>query len=271
MASFGHLGWLHASADGAEVTLFDPGRTSRVVEELDNPQLQTPSIFFFIGRKAKKTALEELFPENNIAKGNQEGIATLRLDNSSRYSNNPIFFAESDPFSPKPLGSNVRSCHEGQFLRLTWSHSVPKTQLSNHFHARLFFLFTDVLCIFAEDFLCFENVVNRLKDWAVAGSGSNPGKLRPRVVIVKRGDECSQSPTYDLLQVEDTQQSLDLKVLRKFYSSVTVLHLAGERISPLARFRRLKELLWRNMDEMRQLRQKNRCLYSAVHFRGFFS
>jgi hypothetical protein len=105
--------------------------------------------------------------------------------------------------------------------------------LSNHLHA-LIHRRTLYLCerslVFRE---CCESAERLGRGWQRFQSG----KLRPRVVIGKREDECSPSPTYDLLQVEDTQQSLDPKVLRNFYSSVTVLHLAGERISPLARFR----------------------------------
>ena len=111
-------------------------------------------------------------------------------------------------------------------------------------HSRLFCLFADVLCIFAEDFINLESVVDRLRTWAAADSGSSLFmQTRLRVVIVKRGDETSSSPTYDLLEMEDYQFSLQQKVLRNFYSSITVLHLADEQISPLARFRRLHELL----------------------------
>lgn len=83
--------------------------------------------------------------------------------------------------------------------------------------------------------------MDRLRTWAIAGGGSN--LPQPSFVIVKRGGEASASPTHDLLEMQDILCNLDQKVLKSFYSSIKVLHLAGEQISPLARFRRLKELL----------------------------
>ena len=89
-------------------------------------------------------------------------------------------------------------------------------------------------------------------------------------MIVTRGGGASGSPTYDLLDLHEVQLSLDLKVLKDFYSSIKVLQLANEQISPLARFRRLKELLWRQIDEMRNIRLCHRRLYSAIHLDKFF-
>lgn len=273
MASCGHLAWLHVTSTnhGKEVTLFNPGRMTQVVGELTNPETQQPSVLLFIGRKAKKIALGKLFLENNIPKGHHDGFATLRVDNASLYSGCPVLFAESDPFTAIPSTANTFSCHETEPFRLKWAKAIPVDELYNIVYARLLIPFADVLCIFADDFVDFESVVDRLESWAAAGSASNLSEhIRPRVVIVKRGEEASPSPTYDFLEMQDLRFSLNRKVLKKFYSSITVLHLADEQISPLARFRRLKELLWRNMDEMRQVRQRNRCLYSAVHLAEFF-
>lgn len=58
--------------------------------------------------------------------------------------------------------------------------------------------------------------------------------------------------------------------LAEYYSSNTVLHLADQQISSLARHRRLKELILRRADEMQRLGLFHRCLYSALHFNRFF-
>ncbi len=111
-------------------------------------------------------------------------------------------------------------------------------------HARIFCPFSDVLCIFADDFLNFQSVVNRLKIWAIAGAESSPfEQARSSVVIVKRDGEASASSTHDLLEMQDMQFSLNQKVLKDFYSFIKILHLADEQISSLTRFRRLKKLL----------------------------
>ncbi len=263
-----HLEWLHV-AGGKEVALINPGRLARVIGELTNPATQQPSVLLFIGRKAKTQALRELFP-NHIKKGRNDGIATLRIDNTSLYSDHPVLFAESDPSATVASNPNA-SCHESESFPIRWANTMTLHNAYDILHTRILCPFSDVLCIFADDFPNFNSVVDRLKTWAVAGGGSSPLEhVRPSVVIVKRGGGASASPTHDLLEMQDVQFSLDQKVLKDSYSSIKVLHLADEQISPLARFRRLKELLWRQMDEMRNVRLRSRCLYSAVHLNKFF-
>ena len=263
-----HIEWLHV-VGGKEVALIDPGRLTRVVGEMTNPAMQQPSILLFIGRKAKTQALRELFP-NHIKKGRNDGIATLRIDNTSLYSDHPVLFAESDPSATVASTFNA-SCHESESLPIRWANATTAHEVYDILHARLLCPFSDVICVFADDFPNFNSVVNRLKTWAVAGGGTNPvERARPSVVIVKRGAGPSASPTHDLLEIQDVKFSLDQKALKDSYSSIKVLHLADQQISPLARFRRLKELLWRQMDEVRDLRWRCRCLYSAVHLKKFF-
>ena len=143
--------------------------------------------------------------------------------------------------------------------------------LYNVLHARFFSLFLNVVCVFADDFANFDHTIQLLKSWASAGSASiHFDKIRPRVVIVRCRDAASPSFTYDLLRIDDLQQGLQTRSLKEFFSSIKVLHLATEQLSPLARFRRLNELLWKEMDEMRQARQDLGCLYSAEHITRFF-
>ena len=268
MAICKHLEWLLVTG-GQEVALINSGRLTRIVGELTNPATQQPSVLLFIGRRAKHQALRELFP-NHIKKGRNDGIATLRIDNTSLYSDNPVLFAESDPSATVPSTLNS-SCHESKSFPIRWANATTVHDVYDILHARILCPFSDVLCIFAGDFPNFKSVVDRLKTWAVAGGGSSPfERVRPRVVIVRQGHEASASPTHDLLEMQDVQWSLDQKVLKDFYSSIKVLHLADEQISPLARFRRLKELLWRQMDEMRNVRLRYQCLYSAVHLDKLF-
>ena len=270
MASCEHLAWLQAIGIN-ELRLLDPGRTSQLVRELKDPANQRPSLMLFVGREAKDLALRELFPDNNFKKHSCEGVATLRIDNASIYSDHPILFAESRPSHAIPLAADDSRLCETDSFPIQWADDTTVQQLSNVLHARLFCLFADVVCVFADDFADFDETVQRLKSWAAAGSASvHFDKIRPRVVVVRRGDAASPSPTYDLLELDDLQQGLQDRSLMEFFSSIKVLHLAAEQLSPLARFRRVKELLWREMDEMRHARQNLGCLYSAEHTARFF-
>ena len=93
---------------------------------------------------------------------------------------------------------------------------------------------------------------------------------RPKAIIVKQGAGPGPSPTYELLESEYLQYNLSQPDIVAFFSSVTVLHLADEQISSLARHRPLKELIQRQTDELRYTKQSIGCLFSALHLSWYF-
>ena len=266
-----HTGWLNFTS-AEEPILWDTGRLSRILLELANPTNQRPSLLLFVGRKAKDNALRELFPCNNFQRAKRDGIATLTADTLSLQSQFPILFAESDPWAGSVSQHAVTAqCHENTPFPIRWTLHAPQN-LSDLIHARLLCLFVDVLCIFADDFCDFEDVVSRLRAWAACGRPSSQFNMaRPRVIIIRQGVGPGPSPTYDFLQSEHLHYNLSPAEVGDFFSSITVLHLANERISSLARHRRLKELIQRQTDEMRHVKQTIGCLFSAVHLNCFFT
>ena len=266
-----HTGWLDFTS-AEEPILWDTGRLSRILLELANPINQRPSLLLFVGRKAKDNALRELFPCNNFQRAKRDGIATLTADTLSLQSQFPVLFAESDPLAGSNLQHAVTAqCHENIPLPIHWRLHTPQS-LSDFIHARLLCLFVDVLCIFADDFCDFEDVVNRLRAWAACERASTQFNMaRPRVIIIRQGVDPGPSPTYDCLQSENLHYSLSPAEVGGFFSSISVLHLANEQISSLARHRRLKELIQRQTDEMRHVKQTMGCLFSAVHLNCFFT
>lgn len=266
MARCEHLSWLQIS--GTQQHIFhDEGRLGRILLDLTNPIHQRPSVLFFVGRKAKNVALRELFPYNNIVKARQDGVANLRIDTTTTNSDYPILFADSDTSQDVPPQIVDCRCHEFHSYSVRCK-STAACALVDLVHARLFFLFADVICIFADDFLSLQDMVCRLKNWATAGRVSvSPHSPRPKLVIVIRGDE---STTYNILLARDLEFDLSQGDIEFFFSSVVVLYLEDGQLSSLARHRRLKEVLLRQADEMRHARQDLQCLYSAIHLNRFF-
>ena len=148
--------------NGKEIALINPGRLARIIGELTNPTIQQPSILLFIGQKAKTQALGELFP-NQTKKGRHDGIATLRIDNTSLYSNYPVLFADSYP-STIIVSTLDISCHETESFPLRWTNAITVHDIYNILHARIFCPFSDVLCIFADDFPDLSSILDRLRD-----------------------------------------------------------------------------------------------------------
>ena len=228
-------------------------------------------MLFFVGRKAKDTALHELFPWNNVKKSPRDGVASLRVDNLSLQASFPLFFAESDPQRGCVTDEDTSvSCHETSAFPCHWQLTANQN-LFDVIHARIFCLFADVLCLFVDDFHDLEDVVARLGAWAALGRASAQLPMaRPRVVLVKKGAEPGPSQTYDLLESEYLRNHPSRPDLAAAFSSITVLDLADEQISPLSRYRPLKELIHRHADEARHLKQSLGCLYSALHLSCFF-
>ena len=266
-----HHTWLQI-LDAKEPAFCDTGRLARLLPELQDPARQEPTLIFFIGRKAKDEALRALFPWNNVRKGGRDGVASLRVDTTTIQSRHPVLFAESDPSSSATSHSEtLLSCHKSKTFPIQWDTRVFSS-LFDLLHGRLFCMFADVLCIFADDFESFESVVARLKAWTAFGKPSDQMKnVRPSVIIVKKGKGSSPSATYDLLERLDVELSLLQQEFVEFFSAIIVLHLADEQISSISRHRRLKELIRRQVATQRQLRQSHGCSYSAIHLSHFFT
>ena len=137
--------------------------------------------------------------------------------------------------------------------------------------AWIFCLFSDVLCIFTDDFTDFDSVVNCLKIWVIAEAELSLSKqIWLSIIIVKHSDEVSASSIYDLLKMQNIQFILNQEVLKNFYSFIKILSLADEQIFLLTHFWQLKKLLWRQMNKMQNVWLHYQCLYSAVHLNKFF-
>jgi len=137
-------------------------------------------------------------------------------------------------------------------------------------YARLVALFSHVICIFTNDFGGLDNVTKFLTDWIKAGNPSSlPISLRPRVIVVT-GEE--EAVTHDVLAVEGLRQGLqnDYDARISAFSSISIMYLAGEHVLPLARHRRLKELLLSEIELSRMERIEQRAHFTAIHFEAFF-
>ncbi|KAI9732137.1 MAG: hypothetical protein M1834_004233 [Cirrosporium novae-zelandiae] len=267
MTSCPHTSWLRISS-GARAGLVNEARLARLVHSLNNPSSQFPRIVFFIGKGKKEIALKELFPENNIGRRQSQGIANLRLDYSTSNSNYPIFFADAVPFPQVRDVQNTFNCHERTIVPISWpgycSHSIPDI-----IFARLFFLFTDVLCLFADDYGGFEAVAQHLKIWASIHSASDlPLPLRPKVIVITSNSY--GSTTHLMLKENEFRHSLQQPDLSQSFSSIKLVSLPGKHLSSLARHRRLKEIILNDLDDARETRLQHQFLFSALHLEAFF-
>ena len=127
----------------------------------------------------------------------------------------------------------------------------------NRIYSLLLFPFTDVLYLFAEDFLSLEEVSNLLYRWAE--QGQELAISRPHIIIV----------TTQTINSVDFIKSL-LDVLKSF-SSVTIMALLDAvKVLLTARYFPLKDTLLQEADFARQAKITEQTLFSVTHLRAFF-
>lgn len=269
MASCDHIACLRhvENAKTGEIVLEDPGRFRRVIDELPRPDQQTPLTTLFLGTRAKDAALKQIFMQNNIGRRGESGNINLRVETVSSTSPCPLFILDSNPFA---LNQSERShvlCHETVSYTTRWTPDV--STVLDILYSRFLFLFSDTVCVFADDFACLDDVLLRLMIWARIGSAAQPThKVRPRLLIIISENRCMQGTEYDRFQAT-LRSGLDAELAETF-SAIKIFHLAGEYLSPLARHQRLRDEIRSQNNEMLRLRQDSRSLFSASHLSAFF-
>jgi len=189
------------------------------------------------------------------------------VETDSFATDSPLTFADRNPFAGtysycEPAHS---LCHKSVLHSMSW-HTGRQSIIIDILYARLFFVFSDVVYIFADDFSSLGDILLRLFSWIDIGSASSlPAAIRPQLVIVITEVNNLQLDEF-LLTVHTSIQSR----LADSFSSVRIFRLAGNSLSPLARYQRLREDIHLQSEESQNLRCQDHCLFSAVHLDALF-
>ena len=103
--------------------------------------------------------------------------------------------------------------------------------MKNLLYSCLAFLFSDVICIFADDIEDLESVTSYISHWIKIGSASSFSRnVRSRVVIVQTED--SMTVTQSVLDLKELQFRLKVENKKNrecVYSAIILLHFHVER------------------------------------------
>jgi hypothetical protein len=137
---------------------------------------------------------------------------------------------------------------------------------------RLLFLFTDVICLFADDVGGLDGVKTLLTRWATIGSASSlPSTVRPRLLVISQEDH--SSATFNLLDRENFRYDLLHSTgteLSRTFASIKAIVLPGQHLSPAARHRRLREEIAKECDRARESRTAASVAFSGTHQNALF-
>jgi hypothetical protein len=266
--SCSHIAWLRVVKNEAtgEMFLEETGRLEQVISEMPNPCQQRPRVVHFIGKRLKHQALRNVFPLNNIERRYERDNINLRADTASLGSDSPLIFVDSNPFA-NYHHRQPALCHESTFHSVKWN-SEPHN-IIDILYSRLFFMFCDVVCLFADDFPSLEVLTLRLLSWVEISTSSDlPLSTRPRLMII-----VSEDGPISHARLEEFAMTIYSALEGKSsntFSKVKIFRLAGEYLSPIARFQRLRDEIRNESHESQSIKQMGRCLFSTVHLNGFF-
>jgi hypothetical protein len=271
MALCAHQYWLRVHQGETGVGLQHTNRLHHISTLLPNPVKQRPSLLFFLGKQFKGRVLRVLYPGNTISSCRKYGIANICLHPTTRKDEHPILIADNCPNSTQVKLRGKDTCHETINHPVAWldeSDQQKQQHLADHVLARLFSLFIDVLCLFAQDCGGLDGVVDMLAGWTAIGSASSlPGTVRPRLVVVT-------SIPGDIFASEALQFRLRVLSDRKFsesFSSLNVVNVLGIGRTPShEHFSGLAEALQHETHLIRAEKVNCHTLFSMIHITEFF-
>ncbi|KAI9035013.1 patatin-like phospholipase family protein [Aspergillus affinis] len=256
--------WLGLERENGAWNLTDHNTMRQIINEIDDPTSQYPSIQLFLGQNTKMQALRSLFPCNNIGRHQKDGFARMHLSGGA--SSYPIFFVEC---------SRVQETDPSQPLKVsTYRHHLPNTRrhscqdVQALLYRCLLLPLVDTVCLFAADFGSIRRVQSLLGLWSQTSMVDIDGQghhLRPRLVVVltEEGDKESE--------VNATVTELWATAVPNLVASVSIVDLRNRsHLSSLSRFEPLRRHLSLELDEARAARTKAHLLFSATHMEWIF-
>ncbi|KFY11829.1 hypothetical protein V491_07045 [Pseudogymnoascus sp. VKM F-3775] len=218
----------------------------------------------------KSKALRSLYPQSAISTCRKFGIVNICIDSTTENEEHPVLLAESVPNYAQAKSRGKQTCHEASNHPVAWpSLEIPRRQeFIDHVQARLLSLFTDVICLFAQDYGGLDAVAETLITWATIGPASNlEHPIRPRLLIVANisGNHFASEAL-----------RLQLKVLSHpgfsdSFSSLNVINVLGvSGHTPRGHFSAFEQVLKEEIRLQRAARINTHTLFSMVHIAAFF-
>ena len=259
-----HCQWIDISQRDVDFIISSVARFEHVLREVPNPNIQFPSISYFIGKKAKVSALQALFPENNITRRQAHGIGNLHMDSNTSSSCYPMLFADCTPGAEciNQVGLWTGYHELKQFRLGSWvTRSIAKSSLIDQLQAQLLFLFTNVICIFADD---VDPATGELiKKWIEIPSLVQTGP-KPRLLIVSQVSRKG-------FELDDILSSEGSPSFQTHFASIKHIYLfQPSQLSTLTIYQSLREGVLRELDSSRHSRLAQGRLFSAAHLNAFF-
>lgn len=257
--------WLHlAGSDDPSVYAYD--RLDQIFSSIPAPEQQHPRLVHFLGKRQKHLALKNIFPHNNFGRWRSRCSVDLRIDTPSIDTSRPLLISDSDiGLSPH---NTPRYHYDSNYQKspLRWyTKELSHADVNDTLQARVVFPFADLICIFVDDFPNLDSVAQKLLRWSLLKASSFRNEVvLPRLLLIAA--QLVSRDDFAGFAVGDQAGSL-----HRAFSSIEVFHLGDESLSPVARYRRLRETVQAQTMEALDDRRQRHQAFSAVHLSALFT
>ncbi|KAL4899393.1 hypothetical protein BDW74DRAFT_189395 [Aspergillus multicolor] len=261
-----HTPWLELYSSNGVSHVAYGSRLKQLVGELPQPSSVFPQLVFLMGRRQKDRALRQLC--RSKYRKTAKGIG-LRSDTRTLHCLHPRFFADCDPTSRElpERREAISNCHPETVFTL--ESYLDKDLCQDVILTKLLFLFTDVVCIFADDVGGVDGACQLLETWIKFGTASAlPAAVRPKIIIV----DSHMNPEDASLVKEDLLIQLTAcgKPFFEVFGDLEIFCLPPESHSPDALFRGLGREITYQLQNARTVRERHKSMFHATHLNGFF-
>jgi hypothetical protein len=256
--------WLKFVHHGeSEAAISYSGRMAQLVSEMSRKDSQYPSLAFFLGKKTKDDALQQLFPRDHCRQNRRAASGTvinLQLDRSSAHSRHPLLFADCNPsLRPGYEWDEKPSSAMRKFYPWAPPPSTTRLDLLEDILARLLFRFTDVICLFADDCGGLRGARSLLSVWAKRNKQRTASLWRPHVVVASRPSSVEDEKIISSALRDDCD-------LEQAFTSIAMVAIPVEGDD----YSGLSEHLSHTLVLAREERASASVLFSAHHANIFF-
>jgi hypothetical protein len=284
--------WINLSVRRHEILIQEHHRPLFDMEKKFS--MEYPQMFMFIGGKEKTDCQNTLFSAKGIHGHNKIHLG-LSLDVPTR---TPILIADCElhraSMLPKALWDKLPPGVEQHSLR--WNQILPggfrPRILANLVYSKLLLPFTNITCIFADDFGGTREVAKVLASWLLSFGGRSldlPPSVYPRIFILQQwtdpigtfdkklatiafAEELRRQTNFARRGEKDLDELQFNSFLRTLFGKLLVLPLPATNRGGqgLRQTQKLRKRLLQESREIQELRHREQVAFSTRHYRAFF-
>jgi hypothetical protein len=254
MAAHYSSDWLHVFHKNTDWFVTCGDGLNKAISSLNDPHTQCPSTVLLVGRQEKETAQRAMFLGQRLPKS--RGLVQLHAEASTLDNDHPLFIASLNIETAYSRFQPPRRCSKETSHKVEWlSEQSPAnaTLLVDTVISRIILLFTDVVCLFLDDFPTPDDAICLLHRWAEACRFIQPWK--PRVILVASRGSMDKS----MLSTSVFGDALHVK-LKSYNTSHPRSH----------RHRALKALVLQSVEAVQKRKTDCKRLFSAKHLNALF-